>query len=214
MPDSSRTALPTLDKRIMNGALLLVLMQPPSSQEEEFNDWYDTEHFPQRLALPGFLDGRRWVCSEGWPRYLALYELENEEVLNTAQYLSVSGARSTPWSRRILPRTVGRQRIVLRTCAESRRPGQAASLLLMSWNMPADVDMESFISAVDTQINTITGVLTRQWGENLTPLVEHGRSLSLIATFDYCIPSSALDAMRRPLDVGCTQFNLYLPYCR
>ncbi|WP_191486815.1 DUF4286 family protein [Pseudomonas sp. FEN] len=214
MPDFSRAALPTLDKRIMNGALLLVLMQPPSSQEEEFNDWYDTEHFPQRLALPGFLDGQRWVCSEGWPRYLALYELENEEVLNTAQYLSVSGARSTPWSRRILPRTVGRQRIVLRTRAETRRPGQAAALLLMSWNMPAHIDMESFISAVDAQINTIAGVLTLQWGENLAPPVDRGRSLSLIASFDYRIASSALDAMRRPLNVGCTQFNLYLPYCR
>lgn len=214
MPDLSRTALPTLDSRIMSGALLLVLMQPPSSQEEEFNDWYDTEHFPQRLALPGFLDGQRWVCSEGWPRYMALYELENEDVLNTAQYLSVSGTRSTPWSRRILPRTVGRQRIVLRTLADTRRPGLASSLLLLSWNIPAHVDIESFISAFDAQINTIAGLLTLQWGENLAAPVDQGRSLYLVATFDYRIQSSAVDALRRPHNVGCTHFNLYLPYCR
>ena len=54
--------------------LLLVTMEPPASLEDEFNDWYDTEHFPQRRGLPGFESASRWVCIEGWPRWAALYD--------------------------------------------------------------------------------------------------------------------------------------------
>jgi len=54
----------------MNG-LLLVTMEPTAAMQEEFNDWYDQEHIPERIALPGFLSATRWVCLQGWPRYLA-----------------------------------------------------------------------------------------------------------------------------------------------
>ena len=104
-----------------NRGLLLVIMEPPAALQDEFNDWYDTEHFPQRRSLPGFESGSRWVCLEGFPRWLALYDLRSTAALQTPEYLAVSGANSTPWSKRILPRTVGRERIV----AEQIAPGDA-----------------------------------------------------------------------------------------
>ena len=64
-------------------ALLLVTMEAPASFEEEFNDWYDFEHLPQRLAMPGFENGGRFVCLEGWPRWLALYDLSSRAALET-----------------------------------------------------------------------------------------------------------------------------------
>ena len=33
--------------------LLLTLTEPPPAMEEEFNAWYDTEHLPERLSIPG-----------------------------------------------------------------------------------------------------------------------------------------------------------------
>ena len=30
--------------------------------DEEFNAWYDTQHLPQLLSMPGFLDGARYVA--------------------------------------------------------------------------------------------------------------------------------------------------------
>ena len=45
--------------------------------EEEFNAWYDTEHLPELLGLPGVLDGARYVAIKGGPKYLAMYELES-----------------------------------------------------------------------------------------------------------------------------------------
>ena len=33
--------------------LLLAMMEPPPAMEEEFQDWYDTEHFPERATCEG-----------------------------------------------------------------------------------------------------------------------------------------------------------------
>ena len=38
--------------------LLLVMMEPPEEMEEEFNEWYDTEHIPEREAVPVYCQHR------------------------------------------------------------------------------------------------------------------------------------------------------------
>ncbi len=32
---------------------------------EEFDDWHAHEHMPERLSIPGFLRGSRWVAADG-----------------------------------------------------------------------------------------------------------------------------------------------------
>ena len=49
-----------------NKGFLLVFMHPPAECEEEFNAWYDTEHIPERLSVPGILTGLR-ASYEGRP---------------------------------------------------------------------------------------------------------------------------------------------------
>ncbi|PWT70876.1 MAG: hypothetical protein C5B46_09080 [Proteobacteria bacterium] len=84
---------------------LLVLMDPPPAFEEEFNAWYDTEHLPQRMAVPGFETGRRYVCVHGAPRYLAIYDVTSPAVLESEAYLQCSLDRSTPWTKRVASRS-------------------------------------------------------------------------------------------------------------
>jgi len=83
---------------------LLVLMQPSPAFEEEFNAWYDTEHLPERSAVPGFETALRFVCISGHPRYLALYDLANPQVLDSPEYLKVAFGNSSPWTLRVLQR--------------------------------------------------------------------------------------------------------------
>ena len=83
---------------------LLVMMQPPPALEDEFNAWYDSEHIPERLAVPGFLTGLRFVCLDGHPRYLALYDLERYEVLQSPAYRKVGYDQASPWTRRVTSR--------------------------------------------------------------------------------------------------------------
>jgi hypothetical protein len=87
-----------------NKGFLLVLMQPPPAFEEEFNAWYDTEHLAERLAVPGFETALRYVCVDGTPRYLAMYDMASPAVLDSAAYLNVSFDKLSPWSKRVTSR--------------------------------------------------------------------------------------------------------------
>jgi hypothetical protein len=87
-----------------NKGFLLVLMQPPPAFEEEFNAWYDTEHIPERVAVPGFETGIRFVCIDGAPKYLAMYDLVKPDVLDSPEYDRVAGDKSGPWTKRVTSR--------------------------------------------------------------------------------------------------------------
>ncbi len=87
-----------------NKGLLLVVSDPPAEFEEEFNAWYDTEHVPERLGIPGFESGLRYVSADRPRRYLALYDLASVAVLDTPAYLARAGVNFTPWSKRVVAR--------------------------------------------------------------------------------------------------------------
>lgn len=55
--------------------------------EADFNRWYDEEHMKRLAGVPGFLSGARYVALKGGPKYLAMYELEDHNVLRTAAFL-------------------------------------------------------------------------------------------------------------------------------
>jgi hypothetical protein len=101
----------------MRRGLLLTLTEPPAEMEEEFNAWYDTEHFAERLAIPGFRSAQRWVAGR---TYLATYELDSAAVLRSPEYLARYQNQS-PWSRRCL----GKLRVFKRWACEQIEPGDA-----------------------------------------------------------------------------------------
>ena len=45
---------------------------------DELNHWHAHEHMPERLGIPGFLRGSRWVAEQG-EGYFILYEARDEE---------------------------------------------------------------------------------------------------------------------------------------
>src|ERR1700721_748706 len=48
----------------MAKGLLFASFNTSPAQEDEFNDWYDTEHVPERMRVPGFLNPQRWSGDE------------------------------------------------------------------------------------------------------------------------------------------------------
>ena len=70
--------------------------------KSEYYAWHTREHMPERLAVGGFLRGRRYVADRGDPEYFNLYEVQTAEVLTGEAYLTRLN-NPTPWTRRALP---------------------------------------------------------------------------------------------------------------
>jgi hypothetical protein len=68
---------------------------------DEFNDWHTHEHMPERLGIPGFLRGSRWVAESG-EGYFILYETQDESTVSGPAYLERLN-NPTPWSRQMMP---------------------------------------------------------------------------------------------------------------
>ncbi len=75
----------------------------------EHDDWHTHEHLPERLAIPGFLRGTRWVALQGQPRYCVLYEVARLDTLASEAYLQRLNNPSS-WTSRMMPHYRGMRR--------------------------------------------------------------------------------------------------------
>lgn len=78
----------------MANQLLFVYSEPGPVPEAEFNDWYDNEHVPARLAVPGFSGVCRFrAADDRAPSWLATYEVA-PGVLDGPEYKALAGSAS------------------------------------------------------------------------------------------------------------------------
>lgn len=91
----------------MARGILLVLSGPkPADADDAYNDWYDNTHLPEVLGLAGFTSARRFrmsphqLPSQGgldsvtarFPsRYVAIYEVEAEDLTTAVESLTAAG---------------------------------------------------------------------------------------------------------------------------
>ena len=68
----------------------------------EWEHWHSSEHMPERLSIPGFLRGTRWIARSGEPSYFVLYEVVELATITTGAYLERLN-NPTPWSRKMMP---------------------------------------------------------------------------------------------------------------
>ncbi|MEP9377581.1 hypothetical protein ABLE91_12750 [Aquabacter sp. CN5-332] len=80
------------------GGVILVSMDVDPAQEDEFNEWYNTEHFPIFRRVPGVIQARRFRALRGAPRYVALYHVESLDVYRRPDWMA---ANETPWILRL-----------------------------------------------------------------------------------------------------------------
>ena len=99
--------------------LYVVQMDIPAELEPEFNRIYDTDHVPTILKVPGVRSCRRYrlehSTNEGMPRYLAIYEVDTAEIINSPAWQEASDLGE--WKPKIRPHTTNRQHSVFRKIA-------------------------------------------------------------------------------------------------
>ena len=94
---------------LLGSAAMLLSFDLAPEAVTEHDDWHTHEHLPERLGIPGFLRGTRWVVLQGAPRYMVLYEVAQLETLQSAAYLERLNNPS-PWTGRMMPHYRGMTR--------------------------------------------------------------------------------------------------------
>ncbi len=112
--------------------------------EDEFNDWYDTEHIPERERIKGFINAERWLGIDRSGISIATYDLASLDVLQSQTYRAIAGVNLSPWSKRV----TGKCQRICRFEAEQLVPGNrvappgAGGLLLFAMNVAPEVESE------------------------------------------------------------------------
>ena len=76
------------DSALLGQAAVLVWNDVAKEGREQFYQWHDKEHIPERLAIPGFRRGRRFSRPGHSPEWLTMYEAVDLSVLVSPQYLT------------------------------------------------------------------------------------------------------------------------------
>ncbi len=123
---------------------LIAVMHMAQVAEDEFHDWYDTEHLPERQRVPGFLACQRWIGAEDGKVSVATYDLDSVAVLKSPAYLAIGGENLSPWSKRV----TGRVERLMRFEGDQILPGDqlppasAGGLLLNAMNIAPEREAE------------------------------------------------------------------------
>jgi len=126
----------------MAKGLLIASFDFSGAAADEFHDWYDLEHIPEREAVPGFGACERWI-GDGNPNFsVATYDLDTVEVLQSDAYKAIGGANLSVWSKRVtakcerLLRFEGTQT----NPGDADAPAGAGGLLLNAMNVAPEAE--------------------------------------------------------------------------
>jgi hypothetical protein len=123
---------------------LIAAMKIGQAADDEFHDWYDTEHLPERQRVPGFLVCQRWIGVDDPEVSVATYDLDSVAVMKSSAYLAIGGENLSPWSKRITARV---ERL-MRFKGDQILPGdqlpppEAGGLLLNAMNIAPEFESE------------------------------------------------------------------------
>jgi hypothetical protein len=128
----------------MAKGILIAAMKIAKIAADEFHDWYDTEHLPERQRVPGFLVCRRWMGADDPLVSVATYDLDAAAALRGPAYLAIGGENLSPWSKRVTTRVERLMRFEGdQILPGDQLPGEdAGGLLLNAMNIAPELEAE------------------------------------------------------------------------
>ena len=103
-----------------------------------FYAWHLHEHMPERVGIPGFRRGRRYIAVDGatQPEFFTLYEADTMQVLQGTDYLARLNA-PTPWTRSATAAFRDTSRALARVLC-SAGPGVGGAMLTVRFDASAE----------------------------------------------------------------------------
>jgi hypothetical protein len=125
----------TGDSALLGGAAVLIWNDVAQEGREQFYEWHDKEHMQERLALPGFHRGRRFISVGHSPEWLTMYEALDVRALVSREYLARLNA-PTPATASALKHFRNTSRAVCRV-VKSIGPSTGGHVLALRLNVAA-----------------------------------------------------------------------------
>lgn len=126
---------------------------------DDFNDWHINEHIPERVGIPGFRRGRRYVAVDGatHPAYFTLYEADTMQVLQGSDYTNRLNA-PTAGTRRVTAQFRDTFRALSRVVF-SHGPGMGGVILTIRFDCDASaLPALGMVGGTIARLPRITGV--------------------------------------------------------
>jgi hypothetical protein len=140
--------------------LLVAGFNYSNAAEDDFNAWYDTEHVPERLRTPGFINAQRWLGADDPKISLATYDLESLDVLQSPAYRAIGGVNLSPWSKHIGAKCERICRFEAEQTLPGRQagPADAGGMMMNAMSVAAEVEAEFNSWYNDEHIPALAGV--------------------------------------------------------
>src|SRR3954471_15821738 len=119
---------------LLGGAVVAIWNDITAEGRDNFIEWHNREHIPERVAIPGFHRGRRYVAVDGTPEYFTLYEARDTDVLVGESYLQRLN-NPTPWTR---DATAHFRNTVRGVCAQVYSKGTGEGVFMLTLRFDAD----------------------------------------------------------------------------
>ena len=98
--------------------MFMVQTDIPADSEDEFNDLYNTVHLPGLCRVEGVRNAYRYrvetTNAAGFPRYVAVYEIDSPEVLDSEPW---KAAVQDEWTEKVRHKCVGLTRTIMKRVA-------------------------------------------------------------------------------------------------
>ena len=98
----------------IGSTVMVVMMDVDPADEEEFHRWYNQQHIPERLEIPGYVSARRFKLEsgdDGMLKYMCLWEMEDSSALRHEMY-HAQNADPTALYERVIKTVTARSRAI------------------------------------------------------------------------------------------------------
>jgi hypothetical protein len=87
---------------LIGSAAMVAIYDVDGGWEDRHDHWHSHEHMEERVGIPGFLRGRRYLAEGPGTRCFVLYEASSLDVLTSEAYLACLN-HPTAWSSQTMP---------------------------------------------------------------------------------------------------------------
>jgi hypothetical protein len=126
--------------------VLAIFNNIPPGTEADFEEWFQHEHLLERIAVPGFILGRRHEAVSGAPKYFNYYLTSSPDVLKSRAYLDRLDD-PTPMTRHIMSNVFKDMNRTV--CRRTLRVGQMRGVAVVAARLMSSFDHDALKATIE-----------------------------------------------------------------